>query len=323
MDLEYYREFIALISHKSYASAARDLHLSQPSLSRHMMALEKYLGCALFYDTQPLTLTAAGEILAKYAGRAISEHENMLAEIRATSLPSNAPVRILDLLHTNTLYIGIKDVIEQAEREFGSFRVEYVNMNGSGLDPYQMVTKGKVDLSFQTTISDEPLTSLEVPEGLRAIWIPEFHGELVIGVSKESPLASRESVSLKEISSQRFILQAALHAELFRKEFIKMCHELGFYPNITLVASDNPFDFYGSDPGDGIHLLSRVDKKYQPFVANILKQRVNIVRLSDRKRYVESFAIMKKDPADPELAFFADKLAAHAKKLEAEIKEEL
>lgn len=315
MDLEYCREFIALISHKSYASAARDLHLSQPSLSRHIIALEKYLGCALFYDTQPLTLTAAGETFAKYAGRAISEHENMLAEVRAMSLPSNAPIRIVDLLHTNTLYIGIKEVVKEAERQFGTFRVDYVNASGSGLNPYQMVEKGKTDVSFQTTLVDEPAAVLEVPEGLRAIWIPEFHGELVIGVSKESPLASQESVSLASLSSERFILQAALHAELFREQFIAICHDLGFYPNITLVASDSPFDFYGSDPGDGIHLLSHVDKKYQPLIASILKQRVGIVRLSDKKRYVESFAIMKDDPQSPELAFFADQLEAHANAL--------
>lgn len=130
-----------------------------------MMALEKYLGCALFYDTQPLTLTAAGETFAKYAGRAISEHENMLAEVHALSLPTSAPIRILDLLHTNTLYIGVKKAIEDAEREFGAFRVEYVNMSSSGLNPYQMVEKGKVDVSFQTTIVNEPTTALEVPKG--------------------------------------------------------------------------------------------------------------------------------------------------------------
>ena len=277
MDLEYCREFTVLISHKSYASAARELHLSQPSLSRHIMALEKYLGCALFYDTQPLTLTAAGETFARYAGRAISEHENMLAEVRALSLPTNAPIRVQDLLHTNALYVGLKDVIEQAEKKFGSMRVEYLNMNGSGLDPYDMVSKGKVDVSFQTTIFSESTTTLEVPEGLQAIWIPEFHGELVIGVAKNSELASRECVALRDLSGERFILQAALHAELFRKQFI-----------------------------------AHVDKAYRPLISSILKQRVNIVRFSDRKRYVESFAIVRESPESEEMQFLAERLKRHA-----------
>ena len=99
---------------KSYASAARELHLSQPSLSRHIMALEKYFGCALFYDTQPLTLTAAGKTFARYAGRAVASTRTCLLKFVRSPLPTNAPIRVQDLLHTNTLYVGLKDVIEQA-----------------------------------------------------------------------------------------------------------------------------------------------------------------------------------------------------------------
>lgn len=236
----------------------------------------------------------------------------MLAEVRKLSMPSNAPIRVQDLLHTNALYVGLKDIIERAEKKFSSLRVEYVNMSGSGLDPYEMVSRGKVDVSFQTTIFGESTTKLEVPDGLQAIWIPEFHGELVIGVSKDSDLAKQESVALGDLAGERFILQAALHAEQFRKQFIAMCHEEGFYPNITLVASDNPFDFYGSDPGDGTHLLAHVDKAYRPLVASILKQRVDIVRLSDSKRYVESFAIMKEKPETDEVRYLAEELKKHA-----------
>ena len=63
MDIEVYREFMALAAHKSFVSAARDLNMSQPSLSRHMNALSNDLGCRLFYDTRPLSLTAAGEVV--------------------------------------------------------------------------------------------------------------------------------------------------------------------------------------------------------------------------------------------------------------------
>ncbi len=38
MDIEVYREFMVLATHKSYVSASRDLNMSQPSLSRHMTA---------------------------------------------------------------------------------------------------------------------------------------------------------------------------------------------------------------------------------------------------------------------------------------------
>ena len=73
MDIEVYREFMALAAHKSFVSAARDLNMSQPSLSRHMNALSNDLGCRLFYDTRPLSLTAAGEVVLKHAGKIIGD----------------------------------------------------------------------------------------------------------------------------------------------------------------------------------------------------------------------------------------------------------
>ena len=78
MDIEVYREFMALAAHKSFVSAARDLNMSQPSLSRHMNALSNDLGCRLFYDTRPLSLTAAGEVVLKHAGKIIGDQANMV-----------------------------------------------------------------------------------------------------------------------------------------------------------------------------------------------------------------------------------------------------
>jgi len=39
LDIELYREFISLVSRGSFVSAARDLNMSQPSLSWHMSTL--------------------------------------------------------------------------------------------------------------------------------------------------------------------------------------------------------------------------------------------------------------------------------------------
>lgn len=98
-----------------------------------------------------------------------------------------------------------------------------------------------------------------------------------------------------------------------------MCLEVGFYPNITLVPADNPLEFYASDPGDGIHLLTKVDRKYKPLISELLKQHVTIVPFKDKKRYVDAFALMKDDPERAELECFAELLAEHASRIEKEL----
>lgn len=319
MDIGIYREFMTLAAHKSFVSAARDLNMSQPSLSRHMNALAADLGCQLFYDTRPLSLTAAGEVVLKHAGKIIGDEANMLAELQALPAFSNNRILILDLLHTNALYVGINEAIAKAKESFPGLRIEFVNMDNSGLGGKQMIEAGKVDVSFETVISEEPTTELDLADTVEAVWIPEFHGELVAGVSRTSPLAEREALNLRDLSQSRFILQANRYSERFREDFIAMCREVGFYPNITLVPADNPLEFYATDPGDGIHLLTKVDRKYKPLISDLLKQHVAIVPFKDKKRYVDAFALMKDDPERAELESFAELLAEHAKRIKAEM----
>lgn len=319
MDIEIYREFMVLAAHKSFVSAARDLNMSQPSLSRHMAALANDLGCELFYETRPLSLTAAGEVVLKYSGKIISDQANMLAELHSLPTSRSRRILILDMLHTNALYIGINEVAASAKQNFAGLRVEFLNMDSSGLSAKQIVDMGKVDISFETVITEEGFSDPKLPSSVRSIWIPEFHGELVVGVAKDSPWASRTDLELRDLSQGRFILQANRHSERFREDFIRMCSEVGFYPNITLVPSDNPLEFYAADPGDGIHLLTKVNKKYKPLIADLLKQHVTVLPLRDKKRYVDAYVFMKKDLDRPELEFFADKLEEHAERIRPEI----
>ena len=43
--------FLAIVEERNYSKAAERLFLSQPTLSRYIMALEKELGCVLFNRT--------------------------------------------------------------------------------------------------------------------------------------------------------------------------------------------------------------------------------------------------------------------------------
>ncbi len=312
MDIELYREFMTLATHKSFVAAAQALNMSQPSLSRHMATLSREVGAQLFYETRPLSLTKQGEIILKYAGKIIRDQENMLSDLRSLPSAQNRRILIVNMLHANTLFIGINEVSPKAKKMFEGLRIEFVNLDSGGLNARQMVEKDKVDISFETIITHGEGVPPDVGDDLQAIWIPEFHGELVVGLSRESPLAQHKGVTLRELSQQRFILQSNLHSEQFRKDFIAMCAEEGFYPNITMVPSSDPLEFYATDPGDGIHLLTRVDPKYKPIIADLLKQHTKIMRFTDKKRYVDAYALLRKDPERPELAFFVEELVRRA-----------
>lgn len=268
----------------------------------------------------PLSLTAAGEVVLKYAGKIVGDQANMMNDLQELSASDSSRITITDMLHTNNLYYGINEAIAQAKSKFGGLRVDYIDMNSSGMNPFQMVEKGKGDISFETTITMDTAPELEVPDGLRSVLIPEFHGELVIGVDKTSPLSGRQDLCLTDLKRARFVMQANRYNERFREDFIELCRLEGFYPNITLVPADNPLSFYASSVGDGIHLLTRVSmKQYKPFMADLIKQMLNIVPFADKKRYVNAYAVMQDDISRPEMEFVAACLEEHAAARMAEL----
>ena len=64
MDWQYWNCFLAVAEHGSVSSAAGHLGVSQPTLSRKLLAMEKKLGHSLFNrSTQGLTLTEFGASL--------------------------------------------------------------------------------------------------------------------------------------------------------------------------------------------------------------------------------------------------------------------
>jgi DNA-binding transcriptional LysR family regulator len=65
---ELYRSFLGVLNHGSLSGAARELGVAQPTIGRHVAALEKSLGLALFTRSQTgLLPTEAGQSLRTYA----------------------------------------------------------------------------------------------------------------------------------------------------------------------------------------------------------------------------------------------------------------
>ncbi len=66
MNLLPMKYFTAVVKHRSISKAAQSLFLTQQTLSAHMAALEKELGCTLFLRRPAFRLTPQGELFLDY-----------------------------------------------------------------------------------------------------------------------------------------------------------------------------------------------------------------------------------------------------------------
>jgi DNA-binding transcriptional LysR family regulator len=68
MNFQHVRAFCAIVDEKSFSRAADSLHLTQPTISSQIQALEKYLGTRVFErSAQGIALTQAGRTFRPYA----------------------------------------------------------------------------------------------------------------------------------------------------------------------------------------------------------------------------------------------------------------
>jgi DNA-binding transcriptional LysR family regulator len=84
MDLWQLHIFCKVVEHKSFSKAGRAIHLSQPTISSHIQALEQHLGCRLIDRLAKEALpTAAGWVLYRYAKRLEALREEAEAAVAA------------------------------------------------------------------------------------------------------------------------------------------------------------------------------------------------------------------------------------------------
>ena len=94
MNLTSFEYFTAVAKELSFTRAAQQLHTSQQTLSAHIAALEKELGCTLFVRTVPLQLTYGGQRFLHYARRIQEDVSQLRAEFRHMDQKDTGVLRI-------------------------------------------------------------------------------------------------------------------------------------------------------------------------------------------------------------------------------------
>ena len=105
MELEQLRQLVAFAEQGTLSRAAEELHISQPSLSRTMQALEEELQASLFIrQKNRIVLNEVGQVAVEYARQVLAATEEMVRRVqlaqrtgRSVALGSCAPVPIQDL----------------------------------------------------------------------------------------------------------------------------------------------------------------------------------------------------------------------------------
>ncbi|WP_425805118.1 LysR family transcriptional regulator [Desulfitobacterium sp. Sab5] len=205
---------------KSITHAAENLHVAQQSISLAIIRLEKELGVTMFNRSHHgVTFTKEGEIVLEKAKNIINQVEELTSMFTSDrpSLKGNL------IIHTSA-FVGITilpDILFGFLKQNPNVHVKITERET--LEIFKAAQKGEFDIGFfgryhKNVENDNNCHILQ-------------YDSLIACVSKLSPLAKNESISLKQLLKHPLVVFSQ------KQEFISFLEKYG-KPNIVLMANN-------------------------------------------------------------------------------------
>lgn len=218
--------FVAVAETRHFTRAAERVHVSQPSLSQQIKALENELGAELFSRARGnITLTDAGEALLPLARRILADADTARIEVQELAQLRRGRVR---LGATPSLCTGLLPDVLRAfhDRHPG---IQLLIEEGGSHDLVRELARGALDLA---------LIVLPLPAGSPALTTIELLQEdlVVVSSAAEVPPGSGSSVRVADLRDAPLVMFR--HGYDLRELTVAACRAEGFEPAFTVEGGE-------------------------------------------------------------------------------------
>lgn len=233
MDIELFREFGMVAKHGNLSETARELHVTESVLSRHLKTLETELGLELFDRTSnPMRLTAVGEMFLPLSSDVGNAMERVNAFCQTYRTAHVDIIRIRGIVDGVTLPL-LRTAKARLESQSRSVRVRF--MPHQFQTPFEDIRTGKLDIAV------EPLSDLiEIHE---LSWFHVAFEKPYVVVEKDGPLA-RTTFSVADLATTRFTSLRSNRDNALRKHVQTLCKRSGLEGNVPKSLTLSPADSY-------------------------------------------------------------------------------
>ncbi len=223
MDPRRLLTFRAVAHQRSFSRAARDLALSQPSVSNQVAGLEREVGVRLLArEPGGLRLTPEGEILLEHADAIAERFELARAQLAGAALGYRARLRLGGF---PTALAGlIPAAIDRVRLDHPAIKV----IVDEGTDDLAARVRSG-ELHMAVAFQDSALPRQEPPGLQRRDLLRE---RFMVALAPHHPLAARSEVALADLRADDWT--AAVTDGLI----VRACRAAGFEPNLVSITHD-------------------------------------------------------------------------------------
>ena len=217
MTLQQLKYAVTVADKGSISDAAKELFISQPSLSNAIKDLENEMQITIFNRTNKgIVVSNQGDEFLAYA-RQVLEQANLLEE-RFLNAKKQSPIFSVSTQHYSFAVNAFVDVI----REFGEDKYDFTLRETQTYEIIEDVSrlKSEVGILYTSSKNEEVITKLIKQNGL--IFEELFIAKPHIFISSKHPLADRAAISLEELEKYPYLSfeQGAYNSFYFSEEIL-------------------------------------------------------------------------------------------------------
>ena len=282
MELKQVEYFLAVAEMGSFSAAADSLYISQSSLSKQIMALEKELGVDLFdRSRRTITLTEAGETFRNHAHRLKDEYKALISSLKEYKSAASLSIVAIPVI----AQYGITSYIAQFQTAHPNIHLMLEEREASTISP--ALNNHQFDLAFvrDNYLDAKQYHTLEINSD-----------KFVVALSTKHHLSARTSISLSELANENFIMfdKGTIVHELA----VDACHKAGFEPRnfYASLRVESILGLVASQAGIALIMEKVFQYHKHPDViaiplAEIVESKIVLAYLKDKKLSVwaESF----------------------------------
>lgn len=227
MNITQIKYFITVADHLSYTKAADKLFISQPSLSRQILLMEKELGMTLFTRAgREIHLTPEGAILHEGLKKLNGDYEKLTARAKQAQAG-----------YSGSLEVGVLNGFKVGDfmpAIFQHFREHYphieITLHSATFDELlEALYSVKMDLIFSVqfnVIGREQLDFVVAQEGRDYILFNRSH-----------PLAGHEGLTLRDFKDDVFVMISPNDNARSSELVFEACQKEGFVPEVVYAPT--------------------------------------------------------------------------------------
>lgn len=255
MNLLTLRYFISVAEHSSFTKASEHLFVTQPTLSRQVMDLEEELGVQLFVrGRHTLTLTAQGSRFLPEAKEIIRRCDNLREILKPEEDDGDVKgflsIGYQGFLDTKLMHQTMKAVTTKYPR------VDFSLLRGNPpeLRHHLIINKCDVVFSLNSCVAAIPnIESIKLQEN-----------ELQIAVPRNHRLAKYDSIDMKELANENFVMLERKISPFTVDYATSLCMKNGFSPNASYYVNDAEKALLLVGSGKGIAFLHSTNNITNP-----------------------------------------------------------